>query len=457
MINQKLVKPELPGGFRDYLPKEQIRRIEIVRIIENVYRSFGFLPLDTPEVEKWRVLVGDTEHSDMRIYRLNLSGSTTDESKDSLALRFDLTVPLARVVAAYGNDLPKPFKRYQLGRVFRGETSQKGRFNGFYQFDIDTVFSSSMLADAEVIAIIWSTFQALGIGNISIKVNNRKILNGLAEIVGVSEKANYLFQILDRVGNLGLDGVATELMIKPENEWHESALALNLTQVALVTDFLTMAESKDSIALVEEFFTGRTEIGINGINELREVVHLATSMAVPSDKVITDLSVARGLGYYTGPVFETVLLDLPTIGSVFSGGRFDGLVGRFANTSVPATGASIGVDRLYAALEELELLSNFAGRVTQVLITVFDPIYIKEYLELANELRSQGTTTEVYMGDERAFKAQMAYALTQDIPVIVIAGSREFESGKWQVKDLRTRKQTEVPRADVPRHISSLL
>lgn len=451
----ELVKPEIPGGFKDYLPKEQIPRIKILRIIEEVYQLFGFLPLDTPEVEKWSVLTGN-QPTDMRIYRVGLSGEAMD-AKESLALRFDLTVPLARVVAAYGKDLVKPFKRYQLGRVFRGESSQRGRFNGFYQFDIDIVYSSSMLADAEIIAIIWTTLQALEIHNILIRVNNRKILNGLAEVVGINHKATAFFQVLDKLESIGIDGVITELARKPDNEFDETALALNHDQISQVEEFLVLSGSSEPLIAVEKFFNTRTAVGTEGVVEMYQVVRLTNELNVPQEKIKVDLSVARGLSYYTGPVFETTLLDLPDIGSIFSGGRFDGLVGRFSRTSVPATGASIGVDRLFEALRELGLLSKFASGITKVLVSVFDPKYTTEYLRTTTELRESGIETEIYLGNERSLKAQIAYALKQDIPFLVIAGPDEFQNKVWQVKNLRTRQQVTVPWSDVVDYIKQVL
>lgn len=453
MPEQKLIPPELPGGFRDYLPAEQSRRIKILRIIEEVYRQFGFLPLDTPEVERWSVLTGN-EVTAMRIYQVGL-GDRTDEP---LALRFDLTVPLARVIAAYGNDLPKPFKRYQLGRVFRGETSQRGRYNGFYQFDIDTVYSSSMLADAEIVAIIWHTFQALGIPKVTIKINNRKILSGLAEMIGIREQANTLFQILDRIDKIGMKDVVKLLQRPPDNELDESAVNLSGEDVDLVQDFLSIAaEATDPLNEVGKFFGESTEIGTQGILELYQLKSFVADMDVPPDRVVVDLAVARGLGYYTGPVFETSLDNLPSIGSIFSGGRYDGLVGRFSNTSVPATGASIGVDRLFAALEELQALGRFQSTATQVFIQVFSPEHLNRYLRLANFLRQHGFATEVYSGDERAFKAQLAYALKQEIPIMIIGGPDELSKGVWQVKDIRNRKQVEVGDSSLLEHLKSLL
>jgi len=449
----ELITPELPGGFRDYLPAEQTRRTAILRVIEKVYQSFGFLPLDTPEVERWSVLTGN-EVTSMRIYKVDL-GNRTDEP---LALRFDLTVPLARVVAAYGKDLPKPFKRYQLGRVFRGETSQRGRYNGFYQFDIDTVYSSSMLSDAEVIAVIWNTFQALKIPRVTIKINNRKILNGLAEMIGVGKKANILFQILDRIEKIGMKQVVALLQRPPDNELDETALNLSDSAVRMVQRFLCITlDSTFPLTEVGEFFGNSTQIGHTGIQELRQVQEYIQSMDVPSERVVVDLSVARGLGYYTGPVFETSLDDLPSIGSVFSGGRYDGLVGRFADTSVPATGASIGVDRLFAALEELNALQQFAATATQVFIQVFDQKFLPQYLELASRLRENNLATEVYSGDELAFKSQLTYAIKQGIPLVVIGGPEELEKGIWQVKDLRTREQVPVDNSMLVAHLRRAL
>lgn len=427
------VKPELLGGFRDYLPADMINRQMFIEKIQKIYERFGFVPLDTPAIERSSVLGTDIPDFGMEVYRFTAGDQ-------DVTLRFDLTVPLARVIAAYP-DLPKPFKRYQIGKVWRKEKPQAGRFREFVQFDVDIVGSKSMLADTEIIIIIYTTLTELGVDKFLIRFNSRKVLNALPEYVGFDPKRiKDVLRILDKLEKVGLDKVKEELKRQPENVYDE-ALAFSDESIKKIIVFLQIS-SGDNIEILKRLsgVFGGNETAKAGIKELREICDNLIVAGIPQKNWEIDLSVARGLDYYTGPVFETTLLELPSIGSVFSGGRFDGLIGKFANDSIPATGASIGVDRFYAALEQLGKLKTIPT-TTKVLVTVFNELLGKKSLEFAQKLRNTGINTEVYLNEEKLLKEQMIYAVKQEIPFVVIIGPDEEKKGMVTLKDLQTRKQ----------------
>src|SRR3989338_2804222 len=347
-MSSKTIKPDLLGGFRDMLPGEAIMFQDMVATIRRVYESFGFVPLETPGMERWDVLTGNAKKVEKSIFTARIARGIEDERvsdetwEQNYTLRFDLTVPLARIVAAYP-DLPKPFKRYQIGRVWRGEKPQAGRFREFYQFDFDTIGSNSILADVEVIHVMYATMVALGIQNFVIRFNTRKLLNGLAELVNCRERASEMLRVIDKLDKIGIEGVLAELQRQPDNEYDESALALSAEQATAVQSFLEIRgdSTQDVIAQLKELFAGKSATGGAGIAEIESIIATLRVLGVPEANWRFDLSVARGLDYYTGPVFETVLTDLPKLGSVFSGGRFDGLTNRFMpDSNIPGVGAS---------------------------------------------------------------------------------------------------------------------
>src|SRR3989344_2317244 len=408
----KYINPELAGGFRDYLPEDMIPRQRMFDTIRGVFERFGFIPLDTPALEKEEILTGGEE---------------------KLALRFDLTVPLARVIAQYPNEIKKPFKRYQVGPVWRAEKPQAGRFREFTQFDADIVGSASMMADAEIISVMYETMTALGISNFLIKVNNRKILNGLAEYAGFSSEKNVtVLRMIDKLDKQGWDEVQKELI----------DCGLELIEAEAIKKFVSIKNSntEEILGLVESLMK-KSATALEGIAELREILNYTQALGVPDDSWEIDLSVARGLGYYTGAVFETILQDLPSFGSVFSGGRYDGLVEKFSPNSVPATGASVGVDRLFVALKELKLVRPIKT-VAQVIILNFDKTCEVTCLKTANVLRKAQVSTEIYLGQETTLKGQLAYAVRNEAPVVIIIGSIELQKGFAQIKDMRARKQS---------------
>lgn len=455
----------LPGGFRDYLPIEMIARSKMLETIERVFRRFGFDPLKTPGMELESSLTGNDPDFGMQIYRSQLSRGRI--SPDSTAMRFDLTVPLARVIAA-NPDMPRPFKRYQMGDVWRGEKTQAGRFREFTQFDADTVGSASMLADAEIIALMVETMIALVGSEFTVRFNNRKILNGLPAFAGFDESLlTSVLKIIDKLPKIGREAVLRELgrprrdQIELEDEGAdqiEQSYGAGLSEYAVsqIGRFLELTGDTDSLLTQISNLFSEVEIARKGVAELREIVNALRAMCVPETNWCFDLSIARGLAYYTGPVFETFLNDLPSIGSVFSGGRYDGLVNRFMEGNIPAVGASVGVDRLFAALEKLDRLTK-QRTVTQVLITMLDPTYEREYLAIAGDLRKSGISTTVWLGEDRTFKAQLAFAKRQEIPIVLILGDREVESGTVAVKDMRNRTQNVVPRDRLVETVRAIL
>jgi len=438
------IQPRLGAGLKDYLPSEMIVRQQMFDTIRNVFERFGFSPLDTPGLEVEEILTGGDPDFNKMIFRARLR-----DGDEGLALRFDLTVALARVVAQYPNDISKPFKRYQVGKVWRGERPQAGRFREFVQFDADTVGCAEMTADAEIVALIYETMTALGFQNFLTKVNNRKILNGLPEYIGFDpDKTTEVLRFIDKMEKLGWENISGELADK---------LGFTTEQLALLKAFLDFrgGDQIDTVNGVKKLMAN-SPTAMEGARELEEIVSYVQALGVPSDKWTIDLSVARGLGYYTGPVFETVLTDLPSIGSVFSGGRFDDLVSRFAPVNIPATGASVGVDRLFAAMQKLGLTGT-RRTVTQILILDFDSSCREDCHRLASSIRQAGFRTEIYMGKEKGIKGQLAYAVREDIPIVIIFGGNERENNVVGIKCLATRRQFDVPLLEVNKKIKEIL
>jgi histidyl-tRNA synthetase len=471
----ELIKARLPAGFRDYDASEMLSRLRMLEKIRAVYEKFGFDPLDTPDVEILETLVG--EESGNLIYELTkIRGHVPIGGElQRIASRFDLTVPLARYYAANASKLPKPFKRWQMGRVRRGEKPQAGRYCEFMQCDIDTVGSSSMLADAEIIWVMYETLRSLGVERFLIKVNNRKILNGLSGLCGFpQELTTDVLRLLDKIERHGVETIIDELTasvkqtIKRDDlsrmssedriKYNETKYGLGLSSSAgeKIQKFIAINGDTDNVlSQLRDLAKGNEQI-CAGADELELIAQYLKASDVPSEAWCVDLSVARGLGYYTGPVFETILLDLPSIGSVFSGGRYDGLVSRFLEYSVPATGASIGVDRLFEALRQMDQI-EVRPTATDVFVTVLDPDRINDYLALVTKLRQSGLRTSIHMAEERAFKSQLAYAVKQQIPVVIICGSNEFEAGTVTIKNMNARSQQTVPQDSFIREVRTII
>ncbi len=457
------IKPEKVGGFLDYLPPVMIARQEMIRKIEGVYQRFGFDPLDTPAVERLDVLTGNKKAFDMSLYRtLVVSGldNISDAAKKcdiDLALRFDLTVPLSRVVSAYPQDIKKPFKRYQIGKVWRGEKAQAGRFREFVQFDADIIGSKSILADTEIVEIMFRVMTALGFSDFLVKFNNRKIFEALNQVVDLEdpEKRDELIRIIDKKEKISLEELTQELARPPCNKW-DPAPNLSPENVDKILSFITIDGCCDEVLLKAEEVVRGVQIGEDGIVELSMMADNLKAIGIPSGNWKVDLSVARGLGYYTGPVFETVLTALPEIGSVYSGGRFDGLTDRFIpGSNIPGTGASVGVDRLFSAMLQLEKL-RLKGSLVDVLIATIDPDLVPEYFRIASQLRSEGINTEVYLG-ESSLKKQIIYAAQKEVPLVIILGAEEQKGGQVSLRDMKNRSQEAIDKSLLVSRIKAVL
>ncbi|HZE88971.1 MAG TPA: histidine--tRNA ligase [Verrucomicrobiae bacterium] len=434
-------------GFRDILPHQIVARRRMIDRLRAVFESHGFVPFDTPALEYVDALLGLGEEGTKSLFRMK-----SPEGED-VALRYDLTVPLARVVSQYPN-LPRPFRRYQVSPVWRADKPDPGRFREFTQFDIDSVGSPTVLADAEILMAMDEAFTALGLTAYRIRYSSRKILNSLLKYAGIEGEAGLrTLRTLDKLDKQGLKAVLLELGPGRMDASGDRIQGLGLASSSIerVERFVSLEGAAGGgrtglLDAVESLFVAVDGAG-EGIAELREIDRYLAAEGIPDDRVAVDLSIARGLDYYTGPVFEAILTDLPEFGAVFGGGRYDGLVERFLGTKVEATGASIGVDRLLAALDRLGLVPQ-GWATARVLTTVMDQGRIPDYLRMTRELRDAGIPAEIYMGGPAGMKKQFAYADKVGIPVVLIAGSNEFEAGTVSIKDLREGKQREGDAAD---------
>lgn len=432
----RTVKPELPGGFRDYGPADAILRQRLFTKIRNTFEVFGFEPMETPGIERTKILLGGEAESDKVIFRVatGRGSEVKDIKKEELSLRFDLTVPLARFIAA-NPEIPKPFKRYQIGKVWRGESPQQGRYREFTQADIDIVGSSSMDADAEIIAVISAVLKNLGINSFIIKINNRKILEALPHFCSFPEKKLMsLLRLIDKKEKMGEQKTRKEIL-----------KIFNKKTAEKIFRFLEISGNKKEKLIKVRELLKRDKTAEEGIRELIDIVNGLEVLGVEPQNWDIDFSMVRGLGYYTGPIFETILSSTPSLGSIFSGGRYDNLVSTFTGKKLPAVGASLGVDRFLAALDSLGLLKKKPTTV-KVLILNLDPELKNEYFSFARMLREANINTALYLGDDRAFQAQLAYAVKKEIPYVIIYGDDENKKNVVAIKNLVTREQKEIPR-----------
>ena len=420
-----MIKPQIPKGFRDFLPQKMIARKKIIEIMSSVFESFGFEPLDTPCLEYSETLEGKYgEEGDRLIYKFQ------DRGGRSVAMRYDLTIPLSRVVAMYP-EIIKPFRRYQIAPVWRADKPQKGRFREFYQCDIDIIGTESACADAELVIITCMVLKKLGLENFTIRINNRKILNAFADKEGISKKnlASFL-RTLDKTDKIGSKGVIEELNNKG---------ILNKALEKKLNDFV-FCEEAGSIEMMRKL-AGGIPAGDEGIRELEIINDSLAASGVSEKHYRFDISLARGLDYYTGPIFETTV-DGAGVGSITGGGRYDNLIGLFSNQTACATGTSFGLERLVTLLEEISD-EDSAQTKTQVLITLFDSNLMQENLKIAKMLRESGLNTEVYLSPHKLRK-QLTYASNRKIPFVVILGSDEISQGKITIKNMKTGTQDTV-------------
>ena len=428
------IKPHTLSGFMELLPQPQLQMEAIMEVLRNTYSLYGFTPLDTPAIEAADVLLakggGETEK---QIYRFQKGDS-------DLALRFDLTVPLAKYVALHYGELAFPFRRYQIGKVYRGERAQRGRFREFYQADIDIIGDGklSILNEAEIPSIIYKTFSTLGLRRFQIRVNNRKILNGFYAMLGLSEQSGDIMRTVDKLDKIGSDKVRVLLV---EECGVEEAKADE------ILTFIAIRGTNGEVLSALEQYRGRNEVFDQGLDELSSVTKLLGAFGVPEENFAVDLTIARGLDYYTGTVYETTLLDHPEIGSVCSGGRYDNLAEYYTDRQLPGVGISIGLTRLFYVLGEQGLLnSDICTAPADVLILPMTED-LSEAISLATDLRAAGVSTQIYT-EKKKFKAKMNYADKLKVPYVYFLGEDEINAGVVSCKDMRTGEQVKLPRAE---------
>ncbi len=421
------IKPRTLSGFMELLPQKQQKLEKMMALLRRTYALYGFAPLDTPVIEDARILLakggGETEK---QIYRFQKGDS-------DLALRFDLTVPLAKYVALHYAELAFPFRRYQIGKVYRGERAQRGRFREFYQADIDIIGDGKLdiLNEAEIPAIIYRVFRGFGLTRFQIRVNNRKILTGFYALLGLSDKSGDIMRTVDKLDKIGPEKVCTLLM---------QELGLTDAQAQEILRFISIRGTNAQVLAALEAYAGKNEVFDTGVQELKAVTANLSAFGVPEGNFAVDLTIARGLDYYTGTVYETTLLDHPEIGSVCSGGRYDNLAGYYIDRPLPGVGISIGLTRLFYVLDEQGLLDpedTGAPADALVLPMTEDPA---PAISLAETLRSAGIRVQLY-GEQKKFKQKMSYGDKLGVVYAVLLGEDEIAQGKCSVKDMRTGTQ----------------
>jgi len=423
------VEPRLPKGMRDLLPETMIRRRYVMERVRDVFEEFGFGPLETPALELAETLLGKYGPDAEKL----LYTAQHPQGKEQLALRYDLSVPLARVVAVH-QDLPKPFKRYQIAPVWRAERPQKGRYREFYQCDVDTVGAPGMLADAEILQVLYEALRRLGFTAFTIRLNNRKILNGLGQVAGVpAALLPGLYRAIDKMDRVGLGGVERALQ---ENQIPAAAIRRLIPLLQL------SGESREVLAGLRERLIPYREANA-GIGELEEILRHLEAMGVPLDRVRVECAMVRGLEYYTGPIYETVV-ERPRIGSLTGGGRYDHLIGLFTRRELPATGSSLGIERIIDVMDELGMFPAGLGRaVAQALVTVFEDRLLADSLRVAGMLRQSGVRTEVYL-EPRPLADQIRYADRQGIPVVIFLGPEELKADRVKLRRLASGEERMV-------------
>lgn len=438
------VKPAIPKGMRDFLPADMLKREYVFGVIRDVFHLHGFEPIQTPTLEHRETLFGKYgEEAENLIYSAQHQRSTSEQ----LALRYDLTVPLARVVAQYENELSFPFKRYHIAPVWRGERPQRGRYREFYQCDADIVGVGEMSADAEIIAMITTVFKRLGFPQFVVKINNRKLLTAIGVYSGVpNSQLPDLYRSVDKFDKIGANGVAKELT--------ERGIAPEIVQrmLALITSQQRGVANLHALAATLGDAQGAQE----GIGELLALATELDNLNVDPTTYEFDLTMVRGLGYYTGPIFETVITE-PNIGSVSGGGRYDELIGMFRRESMPTTGTSFGIERIIDLMDEFNLYpANIGGTVVEALVTVFNSESRAQSAALAASLRQAGIRTELYLQDKHISK-QFKHADRKQIPVIVIVGPDELAAGNVKLRRLADGTERTVPSAQAAEQIRELL
>ena len=426
--------PRTLSGFMELLPQPQQQMERMMQIFRETYALYGFTPLDTPIIEASEVLLakggGETEK---QIYRFQKGDA-------DLALRFDLTVPLAKYVALHGGELSFPFRRYQIGKVYRGERAQRGRFREFYQADIDVIGDGKLdiTNEAEIPSIIYQTFTRLGLKRFQIRVNNRKILNGFYAMLGLTEQSGAIMRTVDKLDKIGPDKVRDLLL---------SDCGLREDQAAEILKFIAITGSNAEVLAALEGYMGRHELFDTGLSELKTVVKYLADFGVPEENFAVDLTIARGLDYYTGTVYETTLLDHPEIGSVCSGGRYDNLAEYYTDRQLPGVGISIGLTRLFYVLGEQGMLNPDLPTAPADVLVLPMTEDLAPAISLSTRLRGAGVRTQLYT-EQKKFKAKMNYADKIGVPYVIFLGDDEITAGVVACKDMKTGEQTKLPFAE---------
>ena len=423
--------PRTLSGFMELLPQPQQQMERMMDILRRTYSLYGFTPLDTPVIEASEVLLtkggGETEK---QIYRFQKGDA-------DLALRFDLTVPLAKYVALHYNDLSFPFRRYQIGKVYRGERAQRGRFREFYQADIDVIGDGKLdiTNEAEIPAIIYQTFTSLGLKRFQIRVNNRKILNGFYAMLGLTEQSGDIMRTVDKLDKIGAEKVRTLLT---------DEVGVSAENADEILKFIAITGGNEQVLAALEGYRGRSEVFDEGLDQLNTVVKYLSAFGVPAENFAVDLTIARGLDYYTGTVYETTLLDHPEIGSVCSGGRYDNLAEYYTDKQLPGVGISIGLTRLFYVLGEQGMLNPDLPTAPADVLILPMTADLAPAVTLATRLRAAGVRTQLYT-EQKKFKAKMNYADKLGVPYVVFLGDDEIAGNVVACKDMTSGEQTTLP------------
>ncbi len=438
-----IVKPRTLSGFMELLPGKQAQFERMLEILRKTYASYGFAALDTPVIEDAQILLakggGETEK---QIYRFQKGDS-------DLALRYDLTVPLAKYVALHCNDLAFPFRRFQISKVYRGERAQRGRFREFYQADIDIIGDGKLdiLNEAEIPAVIYKVFTGFGLRRFQIRVNNRKILSGFYDMLELGEKSGDIMRTVDKLDKIGAEKVAALLV---------EECGISQEQAEKIMAFIAIRGTNAQVLSALEGYMGRSELFDQGVQELRAVTANLSAFGVPEANFAVDLTIARGLDYYTGTVYETMLLDHPEIGSVCSGGRYDNLAGFYIEKQLPGVGISIGLTRLFYVLDEQGLLNPQLPSAPADALVLPMTQETALAIRLAETLRSSGLRVQLY-GEQKKFKQKMAYADKLGVPFAVLLGEDEIAEGKCSVRNMRTGEQVKLTAQEAAEYIRSAL
>ena len=423
------VQPRTLSGFMELLPKDQVLMEKIMETLRETYSLYGFTPLDTPVIEASEVLLakggGETEK---QIYRFT-------KGESDLSLRFDLTVPLAKYVALHYGELSFPFRRYQIGKVYRGERAQRGRFREFYQADIDIIGDGKLdiVNEAEIPAIIYQTFSRLGLERFQIRVNNRKILNGFYDMLGLREQSGKIMRTVDKLEKIGGDKVRELLMEAGVSE----------EKAGEILRFIGIRGKNSQVLKALESYRGKDELFDQGLEELGTVVKYLGAFGVPEENFAVDLTIARGLDYYTGTVYETMMTDHPEIGSICSGGRYDNLAEYYTDKQLPGVGISIGLTRLFYVLQEQKMLNEEAGTAPADVLLLPMTEELGPAIELGTRLRGEGIRVQLYT-EPKKFKAKMNYADKLGVPFVVFLGEDEIQEEVVSCKDMVSGEQTKL-------------